>query len=81
MHVLLMILGALLMLFGGGCTLVFLATVYNGVEVLVEEPGLMLGVWLPFGVLPLVAGWFMLRKGWRIDREKRKAKAEPEAKP
>lgn len=81
MHVLLIILGLLLMLFGGGCTLFFIATTVEGPRSMFYGFDMLLRIWMPFGLLPLVAGWFMFRHGLKIDREKRNARTPPEATP
>jgi hypothetical protein len=70
MHVLLIVLGLLLILFGGGCTIVFMGM--GG-----DSEFFML--WLVLGLAPLVGGYFLFRHGLRRDREKRKAAAAPPA--
>lgn len=59
MPVLLMILGLLLILFGGGCTVIFFG-------VGAETDFLLL--WLGLGVAPLVGGFFLVRYGLRLRR-------------
>ena len=77
MHVLLIMFGAILALFGGGCTLILGGDVVfggNPVSAL-EDVGVLL---LVLGLLPLAAGYFMIRSGLRIDREKRRASTAKE---
>lgn len=61
MPVLLMILGLLLILFGGGCTVIFFG-------VGAETDFLLL--WLALGVAPLVGGFLLVRYGLRLRRER-----------
>jgi hypothetical protein len=60
MHVFLMIIGLLLILFGGGCTIVFIA-VDGDVE--------FRWLWLALGLAPLVGGFFLIRHGLKLNRE------------
>ena len=62
MPILLIIIGLLLILFGGGCTIVFIA-VDGDIE--------FLWLWLTLGVAPLVGGFFLIRHGLRLSRERR----------
>jgi hypothetical protein len=58
MKILALIAGILLILFGGGCTVLFLSTVVpegNG--------GDFLGMWIAVGLLPLAAGILLVRWG------------------
>lgn len=74
MHMILIIFGALLALFGGGCTLILGGAMLFGGNPLRDFQDM--GVFLFLGgLLPLLAGVFMVRAGLRIDREKRKARA------
>mgnify|MGYP000926065344 CR=1 FL=1 len=75
MHVLLIVFGLLLLLFGGGCTLITLGYLFGGSANIVQE--LMDGWWILvfFCFMPLVVGWLLFRQGLRIDRERRKAAA------
>ena len=61
MPILLMILGLLLILFGGGCTVIFFG-------VGAEADFLLL--WLGLGAVPLVGGLLLVRYGLRLRREK-----------
>jgi hypothetical protein len=81
MHMLLIIIGLLLLVFGGGCTLIGLGVIVYDPRGALNDPGLLATIWVPLGLLPLIAGWFLYRLGVKIDRQKLKAKAEPEAKP
>jgi hypothetical protein len=73
MHILLIIFGALLALFGGGCTLILGGAMLFGGNPIrdFQDMGVFM---ILMGVLPLVLGYFMLRSGIRIDRAKRRAK-------
>jgi hypothetical protein len=62
MHMLLMIVGLLLMLFGGGCTLLFFRF---------GPDSELMGVWLALGLAPQVGGFFLIRYGRKLGREKR----------
>ena len=62
MPIFLMIIGLLLILFGGGCTIVFIA-VDGDIE--------FLWLWLALGLAPLVGGFFLIRYGLRLLRERR----------
>jgi UPF0716 family protein affecting phage T7 exclusion len=62
MPIFLMIIGLLLILFGGGCTIVFIA-VDGDIE--------FLWLWLALGLAPLVGGFFLIRHGLRLLRERR----------
>jgi hypothetical protein len=81
MHVLLIILGLLLLLFGGGCTLLLIGTYGSDPSHIQFDLSLILSLWLPLGLLPLVGGWFIFRHGLKIDRQKRKAMSGLETKP
>jgi membrane protein implicated in regulation of membrane protease activity len=76
-HVLLIILGLLLLLFGGGCTLIFLIGGLMDLKSMLADIPLLLTLWVPLGLLPLVLGWYLLRAGLRKEREKRQAKPPP----
>jgi hypothetical protein len=62
MPIFLMILGLLLILFGGGCT-----TIFFGVGPDAE----FLWLWLGLGVAPLVGGLLLVRYGLRLRRDRR----------
>lgn len=62
MPILFIIIGLLLILFGGGCTIVFIA---------VDGDLEFLWHWLALGVVPLVGGFFLIRHGLKRIRERR----------
>jgi len=62
MPILLMILGLLLILFGGGCTLIFFG---------MGPDSEFLWLWLGLGALPLAGGFFLVRYGLRLRRARR----------
>ncbi len=70
MPILLMIIGLLLILFGGGCTVIFFG---------VGPDSEFLLLWLALGLAPLVGGILLFRHGLRRDRERRKAVQTPPA--
>ena len=57
-----MIIGLLLILFGGGCTLIFFGMGPDSEFVL---------LWLGLGVVPLGGGLLLVRYGLRLRRERR----------
>ena len=61
MPILLMILGLLLILFGGGCTVIFFG---------MGPDSEFLLLWLGLGVLPLVGGFLLVRYGLKLRRER-----------
>jgi hypothetical protein len=61
MPILLMILGLLLILFGGGCTVIFF-----GVGAETD----FLWLWLGLGVVPLIGGFLLVRYGFRLRMER-----------
>ena len=79
MPVLLIVFGLLLMLFGGGCTLIvgglFISDPSGGLDDLVS----ILPMWFGIGVAPLAGGFLMFRAGLSKDRERRKAAQTPPA--
>ena len=62
MPIFLMIIGLLLVLFGGGCTVIFFG---------VGPDTEFLWLWLGLGVAPLVGGFFLIRHGLKLLRERR----------
>jgi len=62
MPILLIIIGLLLILFGGGCTIVFIA---------VDGDLEFLWLWLALGVAPLVGGFFLIRYALKLLHERR----------
>lgn len=75
MAILAVIFGLLLLLFGGGCTLIFVAGGIMDPKSMFADIPLVLTMWLPLGLLPLVLGWLLFRYGVRKDRERRAAQA------
>lgn len=73
MHVLLIVFAVLLLLFGGGCTVVSLGYLVSGSANVAQD--LRDGWWILvfLGIAPLAAGWLLLRHGLAIDRQRRKA--------
>lgn len=76
MHVLLIIIGLLLALFGGGCV------AFTAVLAIADMRSFISSFWetMPivsmFGLLPLAAGLILFRFGLKIDRKKRARAAE-----
>lgn len=62
MHIVIFLLAALLLLFGGGCTLIFLVLSFGDPRSFFGDIGLLLSVWLPLG-LALIVGGIAL---WRV---------------
>jgi hypothetical protein len=81
MHVLLIVVGLLLLMFGGGCTLISVGYLLGGTNDIMRE--LRDGWWILvfFGLVPLGVGIWMVRAGMRIDRQKRKAAVPPQEPP
>jgi hypothetical protein len=77
MHVLATIFGLLLLLFGGGCTLIFLFGVISDARSMLTDVPLLLTLWVPLGLLPLGVGYWLFRLGLRISRRKREAAGGP----
>jgi hypothetical protein len=77
MHILVMIAGLLLLLFGGGCTLFVVGLGLIDFRNFINDLPNVLPILVPFGILPLVVGWLMFRWGLSRDRAKRKAAAAP----
>ena len=78
MPFILIILGLLLMLFGGGCTIVF---AFVGIPFSISEGAgawnEFIPLWLLGGVAPLIGGFFLFRHGQKIDRERRQRGMAP----
>lgn len=71
MYVILIIFGLLLLLFGGGCTVILLGLIF-------EDPQNAWGTlqdampfWIPLGLLPLAIGGLLFRWGVKWRRAKR----------
>ena len=73
MYIILIIFGLLLLLFGGGCTLIALIMMFES-PTSMDNLGIILPYWIPLGLLPLIVGWLLLRGGIRSRRAKRAAR-------
>jgi hypothetical protein len=73
MHVILIIIGLILVVFGGGCTLIVGGLVLADPGSLINDPMEVLSLGGGMGLLPLAIGIALFRWGLRIDREKRNA--------
>ncbi len=78
MHVLLIVIGLLLLLFGGGCTLIGLGLIVWEPQNFARDMETIVSIWLPFGLAPLVGGYFLFRQGLKIDRQRRQKAREGE---
>ena len=76
MNILAIIVGILLVLFGGGCTLILGGFIIADPQSIVNETGSILSVLLPVGILPLAIGIVLIRWGVGRDRERRNAKSK-----
>ena len=74
MHIILIIFGVLLLLFGGGCTLIVLAMIFSDPNRIGSSLALTVPYWIPLGLLPLIMGWLLLRSGLKSRRAKREEK-------
>ena len=79
MPVLLIVLGLLLMLFGGGCTLIVGGMYASDPSMILNDISSTLPSFLLAGPAPLVGGYFLFRFGLKLDRERRKATQTPPA--
>ena len=77
MAVLVLSIGVLLALFGGGCTLIMAGVALFDQASFFRDLGLMLGIVVPFGFLPLGLGVLLIRKGQAMRRKAREAAAPP----
>lgn len=77
MHILAIVFGLLLIMFGGGCTLIFLFGGITDPRSMFSDMGLFLTLWIPLGLLPLAGGIPLFRWGLKADRAKRQAAAAP----
>lgn len=68
MHVLVMIAGLLLVLFGGGCTLFVAGIGLLDFRNFITDLPSVLQILVPFGILPLTVGWLLFRWGLRRSR-------------
>ena len=71
MFILAIIIGILLILFGGGCTLIVVGLGIADPKGLLSDLGWLMEVLIPFGILPLGIGILLVRWGVRQDRERR----------
>ncbi len=77
MPVLFIVLGLLLMLFGGGCTLIAGGVLFSDPGMIMNDLASIVPLYLAIGLAPLVGGFFLFRHGLRRDRERRQvAKAQ-----
>jgi hypothetical protein len=76
MHVILIVIGLLLMLFGGGCAVSVLAIGMVDPRSMINDFWNFLLFGGVLGVLPMLVGFLLFRKGLRIDKERRKAAKE-----
>jgi hypothetical protein len=77
MHVIAILFGLLLLLFGGGCTLIFLFSTIQDPRSMLADAAMILQIWAPLGLIPLVAGWFLFRFGLKRSREGNSSPAPP----
>jgi len=75
--ILAIIFGILLILFGGGCTLIMGGIAVYDVSSIWNDLPDMLSIMLPLGILPLVIGILLVRWGLKTDRERRQSKRNP----
>lgn len=77
MHVVAIIIGLLLLVFGGGCTLLIVGSgLISDPAALIADIPLLASILVPFGILPAIGGWFLFRWGLKVDRARRKAQAD-----
>jgi hypothetical protein len=87
MYIIAIAVGVLLVLFGGGCTLIMGGLVVSDPGSLTNDLGMVLSIVLPLGILPLGVGILLIRWGVKKDRERRSARSQappgsgPEASP
>jgi hypothetical protein len=73
MPVLFIVLGLLLMLFGGGCALLAGGIFISEPSILMNDLPSLVPLYLGVAIAPLVGGFFLFRHGLRQDRERRQA--------
>ncbi len=79
MYILLIIFGVLLVLFGGGCTLILGGLMVSDPGSFTSDLMLLLSIWLPLGLAPLALGIGLFKRGRKMDRERRAAATPPPA--
>lgn len=77
MYILAIAIGLLLVLFGGGCTLIMGGVVISDPGSLANDLGMVLLIVLPLGILPLAVGILLIRWGVKKDRARRSARSQP----
>ena len=73
MPVLFIVIGLLLMLFGGGCTLIVGGVLLSDPSMIMNDIASIFPLYLAIGLAPLVGGFFLFRHGLRQDRDRRRA--------
>ena len=77
MYIFAIAVGLLLVLFGGGCTLIMGGLVISDPGSVMNDLGMVLSIVLPLGLLPLGVGILLIRWGVKKDRERRSARQKP----
>lgn len=77
MHILLFVFGLILLLFGGGCTLIFGGLIASDPAIIGDA--MSVPIWLALGLAPLVGGFYLFRRGLRVYRQKRTKALSKEA--
>jgi len=73
MHVVAIIFGLLLLVFGGGCTVLIVGGgLLSDPAALFADIPLLITILVPLGILPAIGGWFLFRWGLKTDRAKRR---------
>ena len=70
MHIVAIIFGLLLLVFGGGCVLMFVGFGFTDPKGMLADIPLLLTIVVPLGVLPAALGWFLFRWGMKRDRKR-----------
>jgi hypothetical protein len=73
MPVLFIVVGLLLMLFGGGCALLAGGIFISDPKILLNDLSSLVPLYLGVAIAPLVGGFFLFRHGLRLDRERRRS--------
>jgi hypothetical protein len=71
MHIVVLIFSALLLLFGGGCTLIMVFVALDDPQHFMRNLQDFAPFWIPLGLLPLGIGWLLFRWGLKLKRAKR----------